>query len=175
VSASAAERLIWAVEVMGVQPADRVLEVGCGHGVAVSLIAERLTSGTVLGIDRSARMIEMARQRNRPYLDAGRAELQTVALANADFGDRQFDKVLAFHVNVFWRDPARELAVLGRHLAPNGSFYLFDQPLVAGGEKARTDRLRRILAAHSFTLDRVLHGDIGPRPVLGAVARQPRA
>ena len=37
---NATERLVWAVEVLAVEPTDRLLEIGCGHGVAVSLIAD---------------------------------------------------------------------------------------------------------------------------------------
>src|SRR5438477_6943496 len=40
----------WIVDLVDVQPSDRVLEVGCGPGVALALIAERATSGFVAGV-----------------------------------------------------------------------------------------------------------------------------
>jgi hypothetical protein len=46
------ERLGWTADVVAPSPSDRVLEVGCGHGVLVSLFAARLTTGLVVGIDR---------------------------------------------------------------------------------------------------------------------------
>ena len=63
--ASPAERLVWAVDVVDVRPGDRVLEVGCGHGVAASLVCARLEGGRLTAIDRSQKMIDMATGRNR--------------------------------------------------------------------------------------------------------------
>ena len=84
------ERFVWAVDTLALDPADRVLEVGCGHGVAVSLVCERLTSGRITAIDRTKKMIEMAARRNREHVAAGRAVLKTAALEKADFGDERF-------------------------------------------------------------------------------------
>ncbi|MFL5971680.1 MAG: class I SAM-dependent methyltransferase [Gaiellaceae bacterium] len=70
------------MDTLALHPADRVLEIGCGHGVAVSLVCERLTSGRITAIDRSKKMIEMAARRNREHVAGGRAVLKTAALVN---------------------------------------------------------------------------------------------
>src|SRR5215211_8225061 len=101
----ASERFVWAVDTLEVRPADRLLEVGCGHGVAVSLVCERLTSGRITAIDRSSKMIEMAARRNREHIAGGRAVLKTAALETADFEDERFDKIFAFNVAPFWLQP----------------------------------------------------------------------
>src|SRR3954468_20958529 len=119
------ERLVWAVDTLALDPADRVLEVGCGHGVAVSLVCERLTSGRITAIDRSKKMIQMAAHRNRDHVAEGRAVLKTAALEEAVFEDDRFDKVFAFNVAPFWLQPKRALGIVGRHLSPGGAVYLF--------------------------------------------------
>src|SRR5687767_10086720 len=121
----ASERFLWAVDTLDVRSADRLLEVGCGHGVAVSLVCERLTTGTITAIDRSSKMIEMATRRNREHVDAGRAVLEAVALEDADLGDRRFDKVFAFNVAPFWLQPKEALDAVCEHLARDGTAYIF--------------------------------------------------
>lgn len=148
-----AERLVWAVEVMAVKPTDRVLEIGCGHGVAVSLICEHLDGGNIVAVDRSPAMIAAARKRNADRVDAGVASFQTASLHEADFGGGEFDKVLASHVGVFLRGrPARELAVIADRLAPGGRLYLAYEPLVAAEADATAATLATMLTGHGFTV-----------------------
>ena len=152
--ASAAERLVWAVETLGVRPGDRVLEIGCGHGVAVSLVCERLDGGSILGVDRSAKMIEMAGRRNADHVAAGRAAFQVAALHEADLGDAPFDLVLAIHVPVLLRgEPGRELAIVRAHLAPGGRFALPFQPLDPATTGPTANRLAAMLEAGGFTVE----------------------
>src|SRR5204863_10132978 len=108
----ASERFVWAVDTLEVRPTDRLLEVGCGHGVAVSLVCERLTSGQITAIDRSPKMVEMATRRNREHIAAGRAVLKTAALEQADLGNERFDTVFAFNVAPFWLEPKNALGIV---------------------------------------------------------------
>ncbi|HYH44039.1 MAG TPA: class I SAM-dependent methyltransferase, partial [Burkholderiales bacterium] len=75
----------------------------------------------ITAIDRSKKMIEMAARRNREHVAGGRAVLKTAALEKADFGDERFDKIFAFNVAPFWRQPKEALGIVRRHLAPDGA------------------------------------------------------
>jgi ubiquinone/menaquinone biosynthesis C-methylase UbiE len=126
---TASPRLAWVAETLGVQPDDQVLEIGCGHGVAATLVCERLTTGHYVGVDRSPKMIAAAERRNRTYVDTGRAEFLGAAFADADLGSRRFDKVFAARVTALGRPGSPELAVAVRHLAPGGTLLLaYDSP-----------------------------------------------
>ena len=173
VAGNASERFIWAVDTLAVRPADRLLEVGCGHGVAVSLVCERLTTGTITAIDRSPKMIEMATRRNREQVDAGRALLEAIALENADLGDRRFNKIFAFNVAPFWLQPKGALDAIREHLARDGAVYIFWDARHSAPERVQdlrnelADRLRQ----GGFIVDRALIKDLRPVPAACAIGR----
>ena len=54
-------RLQAVVDALPLQPGSRVLEIGCGPGAAARAIANRLDTGHILAIDRSAKAIDQAR------------------------------------------------------------------------------------------------------------------
>jgi ubiquinone/menaquinone biosynthesis C-methylase UbiE len=114
------ERLRAVVDRLDLRPDHRVLEIGCGHGVAATLVCERLTTGRFTAIDRSAKMIEAATARNVAHVERGTAEFLVAALEDADLGDRRYDRIFAVRVGLFHREPARAHALAERWLAPGG-------------------------------------------------------
>ena len=170
-SSTIPERVLWAVETLAVEPDDRLLEIGCGPGVAISLIAERLDGGTITAIDRSSVAVERARWRNEAHVESGLATIRKAALEELEPVGERYDKIFAVNVNVFWvRDAGPELNLIRNLLAPGGSLFLF-----YGGAPAdaRTtpiaDAVIGALTEHGFSATQLTPP--AGSPLLGFVAR----
>jgi ubiquinone/menaquinone biosynthesis C-methylase UbiE len=123
------DRLRKVVDGLDIRPGDRVLEIGCGHGVAATLVCERLETGRLTAVDRSPKMIEAAARRNAEHVEAGRAEFLVAQLEDLDLGDRRFDRIFAVRVGLFHREPDRARRLAERWLAPGGTVTaVFDPP-----------------------------------------------
>jgi ubiquinone/menaquinone biosynthesis C-methylase UbiE len=166
----ATERITWAVETLAVAPNDHILEIGCGHGVAVSLVCEKLATGTITAIDRSQKMIEMAAKRNQGCVDAGKARLHCVTLEDADFGDQRFDKIFAIRVNFFIQQPERQLPKIKQLLKPNGLFYIFYDPPVTAQSASFITIATEGLGAYGFTVEQAIQKELGGTQVVCIMA-----
>ena len=123
-----AARFTWAVDMLDIQPDDHVLEIGCGHGVAISLVCDRLVDGKISAIDRSVDMIALATQKNQQHIRSGKADIQAQALEHVDFTDQRFDCIFAINVGLFEQQADRGLDVISNMLATDGRLFVFYQP-----------------------------------------------
>ena len=123
------DRLRRIVDGLDIRPGDRVLEIGCGHGVAATFVCERLEHGRLTAIDRSPKMIAAARRRNAAHVAAGRAAFEVMQLEALELGARRFDVIFAVRVGLFHREPERAHQLARRWLAPDGAISAsFDEP-----------------------------------------------
>lgn len=162
-------RVRWAVEVLSVEPDDRVLEIGCGRGIAVREIAERLRGGQIMAIDRSATAIAAATANNVTAVRARKVRLLNIALAETMVRG-PFDKVFAINVNLFWIDPANELTVLRRLLAPDGQLYLFYEPPSAPIRDRAVTACRAFLEEAGWVVTQVIRAELLPHLGLCIIA-----
>ncbi len=128
-----ADRIAWGVETLDIHPDSRVLEIGSGHGVALTLVVGRLgPDGTVTGVDRSSKMLAAAAKRNANAIDRGHLRLVKAEWPDLDAylpGEGIFTRIFAMHVPVFRDQPTVAAGTLRRLLAPGGTLSLIAQPL----------------------------------------------
>ncbi|MFZ0960008.1 MAG: class I SAM-dependent methyltransferase [Terriglobia bacterium] len=106
---------------MDLQPADRVLDVGCGSGWLVRRLAALAPNGSVLGIDVSDEMVR-------------RAQAASVGVPNSQFlrgtaelipaPPNSFTKVLSVESAYYWHDPVGGLNEIFRVLEAGGSAWV---------------------------------------------------
>jgi SAM-dependent methyltransferase len=156
--ASNVQRNRWAVGLLDIQPTDRVLEVGCGPGVALAAAKQR--SPHVVGVDRSPLMVGAASRRS------GAAVLEAAAEDLPAF-DAPFDKALAVNTVGHWPDPVAGLRAIRDALRVGGTIAVVSQP--RGGASANTDEVLGQLDAAGFGAPRVETLDLVP-PVVCVLA-----
>ncbi len=149
----------WAVELLDVQPTDRIIELGCGPGVAIAALTARASHGLVVGVDHSQVMITQAGRRNRAAVALGRVRLIHAAVERLTVPDGPFDAALAVNTVGIWPDPAARLSELGQLLRPGGRIALVSQPRCPAATAATTtaaaDELAALLTEAGFERLRV--------------------
>ncbi len=115
---------LWTVQVLDPQPADCLLEIGFGAGVAIQELSKIVVAGSICGIDFSRAMLAAARRRNAAAVRAGRVKLYLGDAAELPFEPLSFDKAYSIHSIYFWPDPARVLRAIWQVLRPGGILVL---------------------------------------------------
>ncbi|WP_433929044.1 cyclopropane-fatty-acyl-phospholipid synthase family protein [Sorangium cellulosum] len=93
-------RLAAIVGALPLRPGLRVLEIGCGPGVAARAVARQIGEGHVLAIDRSTKAIAQALAGSRAELASGRLSFRHVAIEDfaLEEGERPYDIAFAIRV-----------------------------------------------------------------------------
>jgi ubiquinone/menaquinone biosynthesis C-methylase UbiE len=127
-AASNRERARWTLSLLEIRPGDRLLDVGCGPGVALELALKdgRLASAT--GLDHSATVLEQARRRLASAHRSGRVELIEGSLNEPSLEGPRFDRICSMNVIQFLSDKAEALARLKSLLKPGGRLATTYQP-----------------------------------------------
>lgn len=107
-----------AVDRLGVDPGDRVLDLGCGTGATTLALRRRTPNVDAVDLSRA----QLDRARRRPSLADAR-----FALADAGrlpYRDERFDAVASVGAILYWPDPEAAIAEAFRVTRPGGRLLL---------------------------------------------------
>jgi phosphatidylethanolamine/phosphatidyl-N-methylethanolamine N-methyltransferase len=127
---------VTALERMGIQPNDRILEVGVGTGINTSMYPRNCH---VTGVDLSSSMLEKARER------VAREGLRNVRLLEMDaqnltFADDSFDIVYAPYLVSVVPDPVGVVREMRRVCKPGGKIIILNHFRSANPVLSRLER-----------------------------------
>jgi len=136
-----------AVDALRLTSLDVALDLGCGPGQAIALMAER--AWMVHGLDQSSTMLTQARQANLKSIARGRVILRRGTFDKLPYANASMDKILASNVMYFWPDIPAVLQEMRRVLRPGGRIvvYVTDEQSMRKWKFARSDTHRLFDAA----------------------------
>ena len=102
------------VDLVGIVPGQRALDVGCGSGALTAVLVSRVGVDQVSAGDPSESFVEVVRTAY-PSMDVQRSRAESLP-----FPDRSFDAVLAQLVVHFMTDPVTGIAEMARTTVPGG-------------------------------------------------------
>jgi ubiquinone/menaquinone biosynthesis C-methylase UbiE len=139
------------LDLLGLRPGERVLDVGCGSGVVTRDVAARIRpGGRVVGLDPNRAFLVVARE-----LAGAAGVLEDVEFRHGDaralpFGDAEFDAALAVTALSHVPEGERAIPEMARVVRPGGRVGVFDLDtdslIIAHPDRGMT---RRMVAAHS--------------------------
>ena len=109
----------WALSTLPETDPKKILDIGCGGGMLLSLLAEKYRS-KLYGIDISEESVKMTSEFNADLVSSGRLTVSVDSVSDIPFENGTFDIVTAFETYFFWPDLANDLLEAGRVVAENG-------------------------------------------------------
>jgi cyclopropane fatty-acyl-phospholipid synthase-like methyltransferase len=170
-------RNFWTVGLLEIDSGDRILEIGCGPGLALQACAGRLETGVAVGLDHSPAMLDQASERNAEAIAANRVSLRLGDLDSVGELHARFDKVFSVNVVQFFENRVESFRTLRRVTAPGGLVAATYQPRHVN--PTRDDALRMADeiegAMREAGLDEIRREELelAPVPAVCVIGRRP--
>jgi SAM-dependent methyltransferase len=106
---------------MNLRAEENVIDLGCGSGWLVKLIATRVTEGRVVGMDISDEMVRLAR---KATIEQHNVMCITGSVDEIPWQPNFFSRAVSVESSYYWPDPAHGIKEIFRVLADGGSAWI---------------------------------------------------
>ena len=145
----------WGVGQVSLPRSGLLLDVGCGGGGTVGMLAKMAPEGRVFGIDTSEASVAVSRKANRPLIEAGRVAIIRGTVAALPYEDSGFDLVMTVQSHFFWPDPLSGAREIWRVLRPGGTLVIVSAVLRVEQQVMRRERWSELVQISYQRPDRV--------------------
>ena len=124
---SHARGIQWGLGQIEIKQSDIILDIGCGGGSAVRMMAEKATSGKVYRIDYSEECVQISKAENSKFIKEGRVIISNGAVSKLIFPDNYFDTITAINSHYYWPELSNDLCEVLRKVKPGGKFVIIGE------------------------------------------------
>ena len=168
----------WTIDLLDLEPTDRVLELGCGPGLALQACARQLREGHLVGVDHSPVMVRQARRRLACEIRSGRAEVRLGGIDDLVADDCRYDRIYSVNVIQFLPDMDVWFDLARQHLSGRGRVATTYQPRSSRPTReqatAMAMQIEASMARAGFTAVERHELPLAPVPAISVIGRAPR-
>ncbi len=146
---------LWGLTHVNVEPNYFILDVGCGGGKTVSILAQKTPLGKVFGIDYSTDMVEYSRKVNKKLIAKDRVKIIEGSVEKMVFPDDFFHLVTAIETYYFWPSFSADLKEIRRVLRPSGKLLIVNEMVKDGAYEIKHAKMIEQAHVHLLLLNKV--------------------
>lgn len=149
------------VDLIRLEPTDRVLDIGCGAGAALLQASTVVTEGSLTGIDPTVKLARLAARR------VPSATIEVASVDDLPFPDGTFTVAWSISAYHHWPDREAGLREVHRVLEGGGMLHIAERPTQGSGrhglDQIDIEALRGLMSEAGFGPSQVRLVDAGRR------------
>ena len=145
----------WGLKKVGIKPAFKILDVGCGGGKTIKKLAKLASRGKVFGIDYSKDMVAYSKEVNSNLISQKKVSIEECSIVKTNFSSNFFDLVTAIETYYFWSSLSDAFQEIKRILKPNGNLLLINEMIKDGVYEIKNAKLIKKTHVHLISLPKI--------------------
>ncbi|MCL1904962.1 MAG: class I SAM-dependent methyltransferase [Methanomassiliicoccaceae archaeon] len=110
----------WALSVLPPMRCGKILDIGCGGGMLISLLARKYEKASIYGVDISEESVSLTKEVNADIVNEGRCSVTRASVSGLPFENGTFDLITAFETYFFWPDLENDIKEAASKLKKDG-------------------------------------------------------
>jgi len=133
----------WALSKIPRTECKRILDIGCGGGMLISLLAQLYPKAVIHGVDISKESVAMTKKVNEGIIKEGRCHVSLGSVSDLPFDKGTFDLVTAFETYFFWPDLDNDIRKAASMVGAGGCIVIVSETYPHADFKERNDDIIR--------------------------------
>ncbi|MDD2626546.1 MAG: class I SAM-dependent methyltransferase [Candidatus Methanomethylophilus sp.] len=131
----------WALAQLPQMKSKRILDLGCGGGALLRILATEHPGAFVDGVDISADAVAYSQKRNSAFIEWGRMAVTKGSAASLPFPDGTFDLITAVETYFFWPDLGNTFKAVAAKLKSKGVLLVVSEMYPDDEHKAHIEEM----------------------------------